>query len=195
MIEKSLPAIKADMMIRFFSAVQEELKAHEGEFPLVLADYSSKAIEYYSKRTSTLPSINYLLPQISADPSKQYVLRIEVDWNLYCGVCNWDDKAKTNQHGTTSKKIIEYLRSLPLPGTYTEKDSDAFYWWEYLTGLHGNIDFRNCNKSYEDLFDESLFQETVEKICKEITNFFDLIRENGLVMTKYFLLTVFVLWQ
>ena len=179
MIEQSLPAIKSDMMIKFFSAIQEVLKAYVGEFPLVHADYSFKATEYYSKKTSTWPSINYLLPNISTDPEKQYVLRIEVDWNLYCGVCNWDEKTKTNPNGTTSKEIIEFLRSLSLPGTYSEKGSDAFYWWEYLTGTHGNIDFRGCNESYEDLFDESLFQETVEKICKEIANFFDLIRENG----------------
>jgi hypothetical protein len=177
MIEQSLPAIKSEMMIKLYSAIQEKLKAHECDFPLVHADYSLKAIDYYNKKTSTWPSINYLLPQVSPDPAKQYVLRIEVDWNLYCGVCNWDDKTKTNPRGTTSKEIIGFLRSLSLSGTYTEKTSDVFYWWKYLAGTHGNIDFRVCSESYEDLFEEPLFQETVEKISREICDFFDLVRK------------------
>ena len=43
-------------------------------------------------------------------------------------------------------------------------------------GLHGKMDFKNCNESIADLFDENQFQKTVDLVCGEISAFFTVIK-------------------
>lgn len=103
-------------------------------------------------------------------PDRSFVLRIEIQDNLYYGVCNWDDSIKTNPHGITDPVRQIVLRA---SGSREHKKwTDAFYWWEYLNSTSGSIDFRHCNAAYEDLYDDELHQSIVERIAAEIKSFF-----------------------
>ncbi len=172
-IGKSLPTIKADMMIRFFSAVQEKLKVFETDFPIALADYSQKAFDYYcNNKLNIEPSLNYVLPKSDNSPeTEETILRIVVSWNLWFGVNCWDTATKTNPQFTNGR-IIPILSK-----RFGNDEPIKPIWWKYLMGLHGKMDFKNCNESIADLFDEDQFQKTVDLVCGEIAAFFTFIKE------------------
>ena len=173
MIEKSLPAIKADMMIRFFSAVQEKLKVFEADFPVALADYTQKAIDYYcNNKTSIEPSLNYVLPAFDDSlETQETILRIVVNWNLWFGICSWDKAIRTDPQ-FSHNEIISILSK-----RFGNDEPSKPIWWKYLVGLHGKMDFKNCNESIEELFDENQFQKTVDLVCGEIEAVFAFMKE------------------
>ncbi len=169
-IDKSLPAIKAEMMCRFFAALRDRLRGSESDYPLVYEGFNEQAHKYYSNNINTWPSLNYLLPPLSDLPDRSFVLRIEIQDNLYYGICNWDDSSKTPPHGTTDSVRQVVLKA---SGSREHKKwTDTFYWWEYLNGGSGPIDFRHCNAAYEDLYDAELLRSIVERIAAEIESFF-----------------------
>lgn len=180
-LEKSLPTIKAKKMRDFFDAVRDELTDYEADFPLAFAGYNNQAEEFYRKRSATWPSLNYLLPTLPKVPDgQQFVLRIEIWDNLYFGVCNWDDSKKINPHGTSDLAKAGYIRVHS--GDFgSEKRTDAFYWWKYLQWEGNNIDFRNCNETYEMLYNPELFPHMIKSICGEIRKFFEQWKESGRV--------------
>ena len=171
-IERSLPAIKAEMMCKFFTALRDCLRSSELDYPLVYEGFQEQAHKYYSNNINTWPSLNYLLPSLPDLPDRSFVLRIEIQDNLYYGVCNWDDSIKAPPHGITDPVRQIVLRA---SGSREHKKwTDAFYWWEYLNSASGSIDFRHCNAAYEDLYDDELHlhQSIVERIAAEIKSFF-----------------------
>ena len=98
------------------------------------------------------------------------MLRIEIQDNLYYGVCNWDDLTKTNPHGITDS--VRQVVLMASGSREHKKWTDAFYWWEYLNGGSGPIDFRHCNAAYENLYDIEHLQSIVKSIAAEIEIFF-----------------------
>lgn len=169
-IEKSLPEIKADLMCKFFTALKDCLCCYEADFPLAFEGFQEQAKQYYSQNRSTWPSLNYSLPPITKETNRSFVLRIEIDHNLYYGVCNWDDSTKTTPQGTPDDVRESIIRASG--SVEHKKKTAAFYWWEYLDEKNGLIDFRHCNICYENLYDKVLFQATVDRISREIGDFF-----------------------
>ena len=151
-------------------ALKDCLCCYEADFPLVFEGFQEQAKQYYSQNRSTWPSLNYLLPPITTETNRSFVLRIEIDYNLYYGVCNWDDSTKTTPQGTPDDVRESIIRASG--SVEHKKKTTAFYWWEYLDEKNGLIDFRHCNICYENLYDKVLFQATVDRISREIGNFF-----------------------
>ena len=169
-INKSLPVIKAGKMCEFFSCIKGKLHEYESEYQLVHEGFNKQASDYYMRRTNTWPSLNYLLPQHPGAPDQRFVLRIEVESNLYFGVCNWDDETKTNPHGTKEQEKRNYV--LNHSGVFGNgEQTDAFYWWKYLKWDGETIDFRNCNSNYEKLFDQEELKTIIGHICEEVSSF------------------------
>lgn len=175
-IEKSLPKIKADMMCKFFSALKKQIATYAPDLRLAYEGFEDQAESYYAQHTSTWPRLDYYLPPLPGYEAEALVLRIEIDWNLYYGVCNLDDSKKVNLH-----EAGNHLREAILAASGNKerkKATGAFYWWDYLSGASDLIDFRTCNDGYAELYDKEGFEDTVCRIARNICGFLEIWRKN-----------------
>ena len=172
-LEKALIDIKCKKMKEVFSAIENRLKIRRPELKLAYRGYLEGYHDFYKKGKNTWPSLNYLLPEKADKPTgKEYVLRIEIEWHLYYGVCNWDEAEKTNPHGKDTESKT-YVFSNSQRKESEVKYTDAYYWWEYLTE-DMQVNYRYPNKEDEALFDDDTFDDYIEKICDKIEAFMDI---------------------
>ncbi len=157
MIAESLQEMKIKKMKEVFKGIEEEL-GERGYKPILPTDYRGKIEKYYRQSTSTYPSLNYYV-----DEEKSLVLRIEADWNLYFGICQWDkanncvaQKLEQNQEAVDAK-AGEYL---------TKEASESYYRWEYLPDDDNPIHFKECvGSSYAELFNKEKRKDMINEIC------------------------------
>ncbi len=170
-ISDSLIELEIKKLTEIYERIEKTLKDKFGKESLV-SDYKDRIYNYYKKGTNTWPSINYILPPHKDAPKGEFVLRIENEWHLYFGVCNWDNKTSTNPHTVKGDINSQEKQNYILKSSQMNDNTmtDVFYWWDYLSEAK-NYNFRNLNEGYENLFDQENFEEYIDVICKKIVSF------------------------
>ena len=177
-LEKALIDIKCQMMKDVFSAIEERLKTRRPELKLVRRADLKDYLEYYQKEKNTYPGLAYLLPEKENKPvGKEFALYIELETNLYYGVCNCGVVNKENSSGKDDDSIKYVLNNSRLKEDEV-KSTETSYWWEYLT-KEMQVNYRRPNKEYEALFDDDTFDEYIDMICDKIDMFMDVWNETG----------------
>lgn len=164
MIAESVQTRKTDMMKGVFREIEEKLKEYT-----CYPDYKDRVDKYYTQSKSSYPSLNYYLNE-----EKSLVIRIEVDWKLYFGLCQWDEENKCvlqkleSDNEAMNVKIKEYMPNAT--------DTETFYGWEYLP-TDNPIDFKTFGGSYSNLFDEDKRKNIINKICDTLKSVLDAMKE------------------
>lgn len=161
-IADSVSQIKTKKMKELFEKIMSHLEKRG--YPAEDSDYKAKVDKYYYQSTSTYPGLNYVL-----DENNSLVLRIEIDHNLYMGICQWDkERGCISDKSEPNKEVVEKKMGAK---EYWEDKSDSYYRWVYLpTGR--NIDFKDFSGLYAELFngDESVINE----ICDQVENILEI---------------------
>lgn len=167
MIAESVRIRKTDMMRDVFLGIEEELGKYTS-YP----DYKDRVDKYYTQSKSTYPSLNYYLNE-----EKSLVMRIEVDWNLYFGICRWDKENKCvlqkleSDIEAMNEKIKEYMLEKYMPN-----ETETFYRWGYLPA-DNPINFKTFDGSYSALFDKDEYMNIINKICDTLKRVLDAMKE------------------
>lgn len=171
-IEAGLKEVKIQMMEEFLGAVYLRLKKYGAKEP------DKNCIKkYYQSGTNSWPGI--VIPLLVGDG--KYALRIEIQNNLYYGVCNYrENKAPFyNDHCCNERNDEARARSAFVRDNLSWKDkaerTDSFYWWHYLPEHQEKandshcLNFRSCEGMYLDLYDN--FEKTVNDVCGKVEEF------------------------
>ncbi len=176
-ISDSLVDLEIDKLTDIYKKIEQSINGKFGNERLI-TDYKDRIYNYYKKGTNTWPSINYILPPRKDAPEGEFVLRVENEWHLYFGVCNWDNEQKYNPHTVKTDHLAKEKQEYILKSCGKDKDedkmTDVFYWWDYLSSNNNtNYNFRNINEGYEKLFDNDTYETYINDICKKIVDFID----------------------
>lgn len=166
-IAKSVQKIKTEKMKKLFEKIERSLK--DRKYVPFYADYIEKVDKYYYQSTSTHPSLNYYL-----DEENSLVLRIEVDWNLFLGICQWD---KENKRSLPHKPENEESVVMKTKG-YLRQEDDIYYGWEYLPFTQGEkINFKEFSGLYAKLFDGD--ESIIKEICDQVETVLKMWKDVG----------------
>ena len=175
LVADTLPQIQADKMCEVFRAIEKHM-AEKG-FTECYANYAEKARSFYSDHKKTWPSLNYIIRPVNAEITQTFVLKFEIDWRLYYGVCLWDEGNKDNSLKINrNDSNAEYVLNMLSPKT-ANKSTASWYWWKYAMDDE-RLDFRNCDETYDMLYSKSGFDDVMNLIFRNIDSVLD---ENGLI--------------
>jgi len=170
-IANGIDSIKSEMMIRCFKYIEDFIDERSGgTIKPIYSNYVERANSFYNQNSTTWPALCYRLVRHDPSPDKDLIMRIEIGLCLYYGVTNWDDKEKTHPEGTDDVLIQDYIEA-HAGDCWTAKRTKWWYFWKSL-GVDGNgINFRACDNTFDQLFDEVEFEKEMEAACKEIEKF------------------------
>ncbi len=178
-IAEGLLQKKKDVMVSFFDQLEMQLKEQLPDYEII-GRYKDYAEAYYEQKTSTWPGI--VIPLRKNEEPAPFALRIEIDYQLYFGVCNYcenspycnDDTCKNA--GILAKEKQDYVQEKLTPRGVSNNASKAFYWWQYLPDRtadkdnKSNIDFRKCNDEYKKLYSVDGIQAAVKKVSSAVVS-------------------------
>ena len=172
-IEKAMPFIRINKMKEFFAAIENDLTKYKEKFGFdIRCNYKDFAEKYY-KDKKVRPGISLVLPRLSDAPNYEFLLRLEIDNNLYFGVCHENTKEvlkfTENVRNNSNTDNMHYVREHSGEYFTTENDND-FYWYRYLP-RGKKIDFKKCNEEYVKLYDAEESKKIIDSVCKEIIDF------------------------
>lgn len=178
-IEKSLLTVRKEMMIKFFSEIEEHMN---GKLEKLLSDYNDKAEGYYKAKTN-YPSVSYCIKALNGIT---IALRFEVHYNFYYGINFFNEEnIQQNCCKVDSNRIVnafecnKWKEQISMSKHRPQNKWDQWLWWRYLPGE--KINFRECNEGlYNDLFDPEKHKALMEKIFGEIDKQLDSILKTGL---------------
>lgn len=173
---------KAKLMYQVFQEIEQNMAGLAGKFGLEKETsfnwyvYEEQANqEFYARRASTYPGINYLFKEIKLPHDIQMWLRIEVDHKLFFGLCLFDphgDEGVGNQLDDPAEEIKRELHR------YVKTESatyDAWWvkWWYLPTGtdqrnIDGDLvpDFKFMNEAAIKLSDAAYRKRFSEQAVK-----------------------------
>lgn len=164
-----LKQAKIEKMKEVFSYLENHLKL---KFPHLQienctedAEKSDLIEKYYNQASTSWPSINVILPT-----PKEYRLcfRVEIDWYLYCALCDWNPDKKGNSRINKYSDQSKYVKDNEL--ILSGKKSNYCYWWHYLPKAKSATNeewpnFRECTGLYSKLYDKEQFEIIMNNIC------------------------------
>ena len=161
MIEQSLKQAKIAMIKKVMSELDRRIldklgwKERSKEYGL---DYETVANSFYANNKSTYPGLNYCLKE-NVKEDVDVCFRVEIENNIFCGYCTPKSKVYAgNQLSTVdAEKILNY--KCPFP----EIEAGWWLYWEYLPNEKDTANFKNANNAWYDLFDDSKFEQFIEK--------------------------------
>lgn len=181
-IAAGLQEAKIQKMQQFLTAIAKKFE----KYGAIAADEKIIAT-YYNQKSSTWPGV--VIP-LSVNGNQDFALRIEIDYRLYYGVCNYCNDAAPyfNDHtcldeSNASKR--DFVSKYLMPkGTRNLNSSKSFYWWRYLPSnleksSNKDLNFQDCNKAYIDLYDNEKFCVVVKNICEIIEEYLQNIEVHG----------------
>ena len=170
MIEQSLKQAKITMIKKVMSELDcKILKKHRDKFvgkerSLDYGyDYEKVANSFYSNNKSTYPGLNYCLKKDFKE-NIDVCFRVEIEHNIFCGYCTPEKKEDAGNKLSVSEaeEILNYKCAFP-----SIKDSWWLY-WKYLPNEEDTANFKNANNAWYDLFDDSKFQQFIDKCMETI---------------------------
>lgn len=172
MIEQSLKQAKIEMIKKIMRKIDcRILKEHGDKFGWKERsrdyeyDYENEKVinNFYANNKSTYPGLNYCL-QENVEEDVDVCFRVEIDNNIFCGYCTPKEKKDAGYQESVhdAEKIPNYRGVFP-----SRKDSWWLY-WEYLPNEEDTANFKNANNAWYDLFDDSKFEQFIEKCMETI---------------------------
>lgn len=180
-IEQAANKAKAKLMQSLFEEFETQFFPIQEKFGLKKEstfdwkDYSSQATEkYYAQSQSTYPGMNYVFSDISLPEGMELWFRIEIDYNLFAGICLFDTEQNNkciinNQSDETMQKIKMLLSRYLNLGKAQYEDWWIQYWYlptAYGTAkLEGNKipNFKDMNEAAIMLADKNMRQHFVKE--------------------------------
>ena len=161
MIEQSLKQAKIAMIKKVMSELDRRIldklgwKERSKEYGL---DYETVANSFYANNKSTYPGLNYCLKE-NVKEDVDVCFRVEIENNIFCGYCTPKNKESAGNQLSVAdaEKILNY--TCPFP----EIEKGWWLYWEYLPNEKDTANFKHANDAWYDLFDDSKFEQFIEK--------------------------------
>ena len=182
MIEQSLKQAKIAMIKKVMSELDRRILDKLGwqersrEYDL---DYEAVTDSFYANNKSTYPGLNYCLKENFKD-DVDVCFRVEIENNIFCGYCTYKNKkSEGNQLSTAdAEKILNY--KCPFP----EVEAGWWLYWEYVPNEEDTANFKNANNAWYDLFDDSRFEQFIEKCMETIKKVLAMWKETNSIDDK-----------
>lgn len=183
-IEKSIKTAKLRLMRLVFDDFKEEMEKIAPQYSLELEtdavyySYEEKLHEKFYDRDSTYPGLNYVIRNAKFEKcSLQMWFRIEVEHNLFAGICLFDTKAVSpdgNQKGYQVNDITPEI--IDEAAKYLDRDVmtpvDWWFTWCYPNGKRQDFyyddvpDFKHMNQCAINLVDSQNRKNFVKNAVK-----------------------------
>lgn len=173
-IERSLKGAKTQLLKIVLSdidiAIGDKLNKLKNTMYSYDADNFKLVNTYYDTKSSKLPGIDYLLFE-NVKPNVDILLRIEVDYNLFFGLCVVENNERKESllNNSEIKEIFPKLSTSQIQ----EKREGCWLYWEFLLNDEQSQtpNFKEFNEIYFSLADEVKRKIFVEKSVEQILNF------------------------
>lgn len=135
-IEQAAEQSKSKLIYSFMEEIETQMTPFLKKYGLKKEtrfdwyDYKSKATEeYYAQSESTYPGLNYVFSNITLFEGIEMWLRIEIDYNLFAGICLFDTKeGKEFNIGDQSDRRSQKMKDILLK--YMDmKNAQCEGWW------------------------------------------------------------------
>lgn len=153
-IEKAANNAKAKLIYSLFEEFEEQFLSIQNKYGLKREsrfnwyEYKSQATEkYYAQKESTYPGLNYVFSDISLPSGIELWFRIEIDHNLFAGLCLFDINRKSefrkeNQYDKSFQEIEKVLNKY-INSEHTQYENWWIQWW-YLPTAYDNKKLEEC---------------------------------------------------
>lgn len=171
-IESVLVPLRAEMMARVFSEIEE----HIGDrLRKLRATYQEDSVRFYGQeRKRVWPSLTYFIAQHG---EYTIALHIEVEWKLYHGLIFF--RGDFEQAPKDVRKLKGVFPGDGWDELVTSLDAkDWWLWFKYLTE-ESPIDFRHCTGRYPELFDPERHRTIMQEIFTQMDYDIDLALKTG----------------
>lgn len=177
---------KAKLICDVLAGFEKEMSGIVSKYGLVREkrfhwyEYLEQATEsYYHQRESTYPGINYVIPDVQLPGGTELWLRIEVEYDLFSGLCLFDALAesefgKGNQLNEPSEHIKKIL-SEKIDTSEAQYDAWWVQWWYLPNGEKENAagkeeipNFRSMNEAAIRLSDPKKREDFIKKSVQVI---------------------------
>lgn len=167
-IAENIQEAKKEKLLDLFSRIEFKLNLQGFPYETVNDKNSYKynnyeAIEKFYGGRKTWPSLTYRYKEI--DDAKEIWLRVEVDYNLYCGFVLVENNENTLNASEYHELIKEHME---MPHGF--ENENWWFYWEYL--LNDNVDstpnFINTNDIMIKLFDREYCGWFVDRCAERI---------------------------
>lgn len=167
-IAENVQEAKKEKLLELFSGIESNLNMHGFPYTQINDKNSYKhnnyeAVEKFYGGRKTWPSLTYRYKKI--DDTKEIWLRIEVDYNLYCGFVLAQNNENTLDASQYHELIEEYME---MPHGF--EDENWWFYWEYLLNDNekSTPNFVNTNETMIKLFDREYFEKFVDLCVRRI---------------------------
>lgn len=170
-IAKLINDAKKKMIEKIFIDIEKRMEEKCGKYPIKKItginyyDYKDKVKDYYNKKESSYPGINYLCNKVNLKNDLELWFRIEVKDILFCGFCLFDTKNNT-EYADWTDETYEEIKSL-LPRIQRNQDG----WWVYWHRIPNNDDtpdFQSEEENLFNLFDKEYYNTFISGCMNEI---------------------------
>ena len=160
-IAGTLPLIKTEKIKNVFDSIKSHME--KLGYKECLDHYINESSMYYDgRKSSTYPSINYVIPVDSDLLNGKIVLRFEIDHRLFFGVAPWNGENNWNCEKNLEAK--EYVDKKLIPSKVNvKKETSNWYWWKYLDE-ETPINYRCENEEYYKLYDPDFYQNYLDRV-------------------------------
>lgn len=159
---------KKEKLLDLFSRIEFKLNLHGFPYETINDKNSYKynnyeAIEKFYGGRKTWPSLTYRYKRI--DDTKEIWLRIEVDYNLYCGFVLVENNENTLDASEYHELINEHIET-----PHGFEDENWWFYWEYLLNddMKSTPNFINTNEVMTKLFDKEYCGWFVDRCAERI---------------------------
>lgn len=190
-IVQILPTLRKEMMIRFFSEIEEHMNG-KLEKLCTDSDYDKKAEGYYNDRKKNYPSVSYRIKALNGT-GITIALRFEVEEKFYYGINFYNEKnEQLNCCEIDSNLIVNAFECdewKKIISCRPQGKWNPWLWWRYLpseyksekeTSDEIDINFWESNGLYNDLFDPEKHKALMKKIFDKIDDQLDSILKTGM---------------
>ena len=166
-IAKQLPEIKGKMMERVFDDVKKYIDATYG-LECIDICYKDKCKKYYtSENGGARPGVAYRLD--NEQNAYCAALRIEVYENLYFGGQIYFKNGEKWEQIKGKSECPELFSKLKDKHKFLSgKDDSDFFWWRYLEVDGKNLNFKNHEQNYFQLYDKDGYEKAIKEILEQI---------------------------
>jgi len=167
-IAENVQEAKKEKLLDLFSRIEFKLNLHGFPYETVNDKNSYKynnyeAIEKFYGGRKTWPSLTYRYKEI--DDTKEIWLRVEVDYNLYCGFVLVENNENTLDASEYHELIKEHIET-----PHGFEDENWWFYWEYLLNddMKSAPNFINTNDVMIKLFDKEYCGWFVDRCAERI---------------------------
>ncbi len=184
-IEKSIISAKEKLLTSVFEEFEEQIEDEKSSLPcklIPLGDYSwyyykQQVPLYYKQKGVSWPGVTYLIEGVDFEDGKQLWLRIEVEENIYAGLCLFDPMADDG-NGAQVDEMSDETKEMIKKHLNVNYIDNEYWWvkWFYLptgtheigTGKSAVPNFKYMNEMATELVDACTRKAFVEHAIKMI---------------------------